>query len=305
MNDPGLVVQQFLQEGEHLRGYSRATLKTYRNIVSIYHDYAKLSSIQEATTETVRNFVIYGRRDCGWKPATTRGYVKVLRVYFEWCIKRGFLAENPALDIELPRKEKRVRRNLSDEESDRLLETVYNFPWPNDYLRYRNYAIFATYIFAGLRKTELLNLNFMDVDFTAMTIFVRQGKGSKDRMIPMDYTLAQILKRYVTERQKRAMTAPAFFVSSTKGGRMSVMALEHIVRQMRKASGIYFTLHQLRHTFATQLLRNGCNLKALQTLMGHANIETTLIYLEGIVDHLQPEIAKHPMSNRVAVPAVA
>ena len=86
---------------------------------------------------------------------------------------------------------------------------------------------------------------------------------------------------------------------------MSDMALEHIVRQMRKASGIYFILHQLRHTFATQLLRNGCNLKALQILMGHSNIETTTIYLEGIVDHLQPEIAKHPMSNRIAIPTVA
>lgn len=304
MNDPELMVQQFLQEGEHLRGYTRATLKNYRNIVSAYLGFTKLSAIQEATTETVRNFVIYGRRDCGWKSATTRAYVKVLRVFFVWCVKRDYLTENPALDVELPPKEKRVRRNLSDEDSHRLLETVYNYPFPNDYLRYRNYAIFATYLFAGLRKTELLNLNFMDVDFTAMTIFVRQGKGSKDRMIPMDYTLAQILQRYVTERQKRGMTTPAFFVSSTKGGRMSHLALEHIVQQVRKASGIYFTLHQLRHTFATQLLRNGCNLKALQILMGHANIETTTIYLEGIVDHLQPEIAKHPMNNRITIPKV-
>jgi len=299
MHDPELILQQYLHECEHLQGLTDATLKHSKNTIRAFQCHADLEAIEHATTEHVRNYILYGRSQCSWTPSTTRTYWAKLKVYFNWCIKRGYAKENPTIDIELPRKEFQLPKALTEQQAHHLLETVYNYPYRNDFLRYRNHAVFSTYLFTGLRKKELLNLRFTDVDFDAMSIFVRQGKGRKDRTIPMNFSLAESLKRYLAERTKARRTAPGFFASSKRNSAMSEEALIYLVKQIRAASGIYFTVHQLRHTFATLMVEGGCDVLPISKMLGHSKIETTLIYAHARSNYLREEMGKHPLEGKM------
>jgi site-specific recombinase XerD len=207
------------------------------------------------------------------------------------------MAGNPVDGIELPRREKRLPPKLTKQESMRLLEIVYNYPYDYSYLRYRNHAIFATFVFAGLRKSELLNLGLADVDLENLTLFVRQGKGSKDRIVPISFTLAQTLKRYLVERKRLNKTCPQFFTSLNRNVGLTDTGLKRIVIKLRKASGITFTVHKLRHTFATLMLEGGCDIYSLSRMMGHSDIKTTTIYLAATAEHLRSQIGKHPLND--------
>jgi len=134
---------------------------------------------------------------------------------------------------------------------------VYNYPYDYKFLRFRNHAIFAMFLFAGLRKNELLHLRCADVDIENLSIFVRLGKGNKDRVVPMSYTLAQTLKRYALDRKRLNKTCPEFFTSLNRNSGYTDSGLKRLVIQMRKASRLKFTIHKLRHSFATLLLEEG------------------------------------------------
>jgi len=295
MHDPELVAHQFLHECAHLRGYSRATTKNYENILTTFNRHIQVRCLSEVTSAIIRSFLLYGRAECEWKAVTVHTYVKLLVVYFKWCVKRGFVGDTPMIDIELPILEDVVPRDIPAPEAQRILEAAYNYPNISAFVRNRNHAIFSVLIFGGLRKSELLNLKLMDIDFEAMTIFVRQGKGRKDRKIPMDGTLVMSLQRYLGERNRCNKTAPEFFAAFRKNAGMTEHGLLHVVSNVREASGVKFSLHQLRHTFATQMLIGGCSLPALKAMMGHSKIETTERYTRGVVNHLREEVAKHAM----------
>ena len=109
------------------------------------------------------------------------------------------MAFNPTDEIEVPKLEKRLPARLSKQDSMRILEVVDNYPYSDKFLRYRNYAIFAMFILAGLRKKELLSLKCTDVEIENLSVFIRQGKGSKDRVVPINYRLAEALKKYMEE----------------------------------------------------------------------------------------------------------
>jgi len=198
--------------------------------------------------------------------------------------------------MEVPKLERKILPKLSKQDAIRLLEVVYNLPYGYTYLRYRNRAIFATFIHAGLRKKELLRLKLADVDIEGLTIFVRQGKGNRDRIIPMSFTLADILKRYLAERRRLNKTCPEFFTSLNRNTGFTDTGLKHLVLKARSASKIHFTIHKLRHTFATLMLEGGCDIYSLSRMMGHSDISTTTIYLAASAEHLRGQMMKHPLN---------
>lgn len=181
----------------------------------------------------------------------------------------------------------------------KLLEISYNYPYDYKYLRYRNHAIFSTFIFAGLRKKELLSLKYTDVDIDNLSIFVRQGKGAKDRVIPMSFTLAQTLKKYLEERKRLNRTCSAFFTSLNRDMGFTDIGLRRLVRKIRATAKIPFTIHKLRHTFATLMLEGGCDIYSLSKMMGHSDIKTTTIYLAASAEHLRSQMTKHPLNDLV------
>lgn len=292
-----ILCLKFYDYSKFIKGYSRETIRRYKNVIQLYSHCAHITQIGQVNEGNVRAFFLNGRTQRGWSTNTYISYHKSLLVFFRWCVEQGVLEANPTEDIELPKLEKRLPIKLTQQVTLRLLEVVYNYPYGYKFLRYRNHAIFSMYIFAGLRKSELLHLKLTDVDIENLTIFVSQGKGSKDRFIPMSYTLAQTLKRYLEERKRLNKTCPEFFASLNRNNGVSDTALKRMVNQIRIASGIKFTVHKLRHTFATLMLEGGCDIYSLSRMMGHSDIKTTTIYLAASAEHMRAQMTKHPLNN--------
>jgi site-specific recombinase XerD len=295
--DIAILVHKFCDYSSFIKGYSIATVRRYRNTVLSYCKMMGVSEISQVNDNNVRELFYKGRTERNWSPNTFIVYHKTLLVFFRWCVKQGYLTKNPVEDVEKPKLENKLPFKLNKQTALKLLEIVYNYPYDSRFLRYRNHAIFSTFIFTGLRKKELLNLKYSDVDLENFTIFVKQGKGNKDRIIPMSYTLAQTLKRYVEERKRFNKTCPEFFASSRGNMGFTDNGLKKLVELMRDKSKIKFTVHKLRHTFATLMLEGGCDIYSLSKMMGHSDIKTTTIYLSASAEHLRGQITKHPLND--------
>ncbi len=295
--DIKILAQQFCDHASYIRGLSPDTVYRYKQVIGIFSRRSGIEELSEINENNIREFFVIGRTKRKWTPATFISYHNTLNVFFAWCIKEKHLTVNPILDIEVPKLNKSLPPKLTRQDALRLLEIVYNYPYPYKFLRYRNHAIFATFIFAGLRKKELLNLKYTDIDLDNLTIFVRQGKGSKDRIIPMSYRLAEILKTYLRERARLKKTCPEFFTSLNRDMGFQKIGMKRLVELMREVSGLKFSCHKLRHTFATLMLEGGCDIYSLSRMMGHSDIKTTTIYLSASAEHLRGQILKHPLNN--------
>lgn len=297
--DIDILSQKFCDYSSSIRGYSKHTIRRYSYVIKRYCQFAGICEISQVNDENVRALFYHGRTERDWTVNTFLVYHKTLLVFFRWCITQGYMQKNPITDIEKPKMEKRLPVKLNKQVSLRLLEVVYNYPYEYKFLRFRNHAIFSTFIFTGLRKQELLNLKYTDIDTDNFTIFVRQGKGNKDRIVPMSYTLAQSLKRYQDERKRLNKTNPEFFSSLRGNVGFTDNGLKKLVDQVRKSSGVSFTVHKLRHTFATLMLEGGCDIYSLSKMMGHSDIKTTTIYLSASAEHLRGQMVKHPLNDLV------
>jgi len=295
--DLQILLERFCDYSVSIKGYSKDTVRRYRYVIGAFKKFAQITELNQVSDENVRELFYFGRTQRNWSVNTFLVYHKSLLVFFRWCIKQGYMEKNPILEIEIPKREKKLPSKLTKQTTLRLLEVVYNYPYEYKFLRYRNHAIFSIFIFAGLRKQELLNLKFADIDIENLTLFVRQGKGSKDRIIPISYVLAQSLRKYVDERKRLNKTNPEFFSSLRGNVGFTVNGLKKLVEQVRESSGTVFTVHKLRHTFATLMLEGGCDIFSLSKMMGHSDIKTTTIYLAASAEHLRAQMTKHPLNN--------
>lgn len=291
------ALREYCDYGQFIKGFTTDTIRRYRTNIHLFCSQTGVSHTKDITEQIVRNYFYRGRIDRNWSSGTFRTYHKSLLVFFRWCVQRKYLYENPILNLELPKKEKKLPTKLSKSDAMRLLEYVYNLPYDNRFLQFRNHAIFATFLYAGLRKGELLHLQFGDVDIENLTIFVRQGKGKKDRIIPMSHSLAAILTRYTAERTRLKKACPEFFASFNRDVGFTVSGLKHLSELIKKKSRMKFGIHMLRHTFATLMLEGGCDIYSLSKMMGHSDINTTTIYLAASAEHLRNQIVKHPLNN--------
>lgn len=297
--DIELLAQKFYEHSSCIRGYSKDTIRRYRQVLGFFCHFANITQIEQVTQENVRELFLYGRTQRGWRSNTFICYHKSLMVFFRWCVELGYMEKNFIDGIETPKLEHRLPPKLTKQEALRLLEIVYNYPYDYTFLRYRNHAIFSMFVFAGLRKKELLKLRCTDVDIENLTIFINQGKGSKDRVVPMSYTLAQSLKKYIEERKRLSKTCPEFFTSLNRNTGFTGTGIKRLTQQMKQASKINFTIHKLRHTFATLMLEGGCDIFSLSRMMGHSDIKTTTIYLSASAEHLRAQMTKHPLNELV------
>lgn len=295
--DIEILAQKFYDHSSYIRGYSKDTIKRYRQVINYFCRFAKITQIEEINDQNVRELFIFGRTEKKWRPNTFICYHKSLMVFFRWCVEQKYMEKNYIDDIEIPKLEKRLPPKLTKQDTLRLLEIVYNYPYDYKFLRYRNHAIFSTFVFAGLRKKELLKLRYTDVDIENLTLFINQGKGSKDRVVPISYTLAQSLKKYVEERKRLNKTCPEFFCSLNRNVGFTNTGLKRLAEKMKKTSRIDFTIHKLRHTFATLMLEGGCDIYSLSRMMGHSDIKTTTIYLSASAEHLRSQMTKHPLND--------
>lgn len=292
-----MLMERFCEDASYMKGYTAATLKRYRAGIRLFSKLMQVDDTAAVTPEVVRRFFFDGRSTRHWSASTFITYRKTLQVFFRWCMKQHHLTFNPIDDIEKPRLEKRIPAKLTREEAERLLELVDNYPWGDPYLRHRNHALFATFILAGLRKQELLNLKLTDIDLASSTLYVRQGKGRKDRLVPLCRRLVDLLQRYLSERQKTRRTCPELFASSSRNQGIGENGFKYLLKLVVAAFGKKFGAHKLRHTFATLMLEGGCDIFSLSQMMGHSDIKTTTIYLSASNQHLRAQMGKHPLNE--------
>jgi len=219
--------------------------------------------------------------------------VCALRFYF----KNVQLRDWPVSRIPFQRRLKRLPTVLSADEVAQLIEIVRTNP--------RHHAIVATFYSTGMRLGELVHLQIKDIDSQQMIIHVRQGKGGKDRQVPLSPKLLTLLRDYY----RSCLTKPKtwFFIGSTPEQPMVRRSIQRIVTMAAAKAGIKKPVspHTLRHSFATHLLEDRTDLRTIQVLLGHSNIATTSIYLHITTQHLQtirnPLDQLYPTSAKSAV----
>ena len=201
--------------------------------------------------------------------------ISALRSFFRFLLDQGLRQDNPASLLESPRKGQRIPKVLSRETVETLLASI-----PLDNPRgVRDRALFELVYSCGLRISEAVHLDLQDIYFSESLIRV-VGKGNKERLIPFGAEAETWLKRYIAEARPllaRHIKSRALFISR-RGKRLSRKGIWKNYAQLASALGISSKVHVLRHSFATELLAGGADLRSVQELLGHADLTTTQIY---------------------------
>jgi site-specific recombinase XerD len=290
--------QTFCQESLLIRNNSPRTIDWYKISIGSYLKYwqGTVTDINQITTDSLREYLYYKRGNGYWGPESFLNQYKGIRLFLKWCVNKHYLEENPIVSIERPKLPKSLPKRLTEQNALRILEFAFNMRTAYRFERYRNRAIFATMLFAGLRANEVLTLKMGDVDMLNGIITVIMGKGGKDRIIPLSPKLGGYLTEYLEDRARLKKNSDNFFVTLRGGAALHYSALSKIVHRIKDRTGVDFTPHRLRHTFATLMLEGGCDLFSLQKMLGHSDIKTTTIYLSASVGMLQKQILKHPLN---------
>ncbi len=233
----------------------------------------------------------------GWTTQRTR--LGTIKDWFRWLTKQNVLLHNPASELEMPRPEKRLPQEvLSLSEVERLLAV----PNVADPLGIRDRAMLELFYSTGMRRTELCRLELPDLHTERRTVHIRQGKGKKDRMVPIGQRAAYWVERYLQETRPRLCLdtrTQALFLTGY-GGPFNPDVVSRMVSEWMEKAGLpkKGSCHLLRHTCATHMLEGGADIRYIQQLLGHEKLDTTAIYTEVSIKQLQEVHARcHPAAR--------
>jgi site-specific recombinase XerD len=280
---------EFLEYLEIERGRSVKTVENYDRYLTRFLGYSKLTSPARVTEAAVREFRMHLNRQPGvadtMKHKTQNYYLIALRAFLKFLRKRNIESLNPER-IELAKVGQRDLDLISADELNRLMAG----PRGNDLRALRDRAILELFFSTGLRVSELCNLS-RDLDLSRDEFSVR-GKGEKVRVVFLSSAAKKAIKEYLN---KRGDVDDALFVQMGKNSknakdlRLTPRSVERLVKHYSTKAGITrkVTPHVIRHSFATDLLENGADLRAVQALLGHQNIATTQVYTHITDKHLR------------------
>lgn len=224
-------------------------------------------------------------------------YVTVLKEFFKFLEKEGWISHNPSIYLEMPKLRHHLPTVLSEEEIDKILDIPLN----NKY-DYRNKAMLELMYSTGIRISELLDIKIHDINLQEATLKV-MGKGSKERILPLgDYALYYIsiyLKNFRSELLKKENNDYLFL--NSRGSKLSRQAFFKLIKEIAVKKDIQtnFSPHTLRHSFATHLLKHGADLRSIQELLGHSSLSTTQIYTHIVDEQIQRDYdASHPHGKK-------
>lgn len=287
--------QDFLEYIEIERGRSVKTVENYDRYLARFFDFAKITTPEEVTEKAVREFRLFlnrqpgakvGNQQAEMKRRTQNYYLIALRAFLKFLRKREVKSLDPE-KIELAKIPERSLNLISEIELNRLLTA----PKTDTLEGKRDRAILELLFSTGLRVSELCALDTDDVDLSRDEFSVR-GKGDKVRVVFLSEEAKLFVREYLKNRKDME---PALFIRYGKKAevgtdrRISPRAVQRILKKYAALAGITkkVTPHIIRHSFATDLLRNGADLRSVQTLLGHANIGTTQIYTHITDTHLR------------------
>lgn len=267
------LLKEYLDYLEIEKNRSPLTRENYERYINLFLKDTGVANLKDLNEETIRDFRLKLARG-NLKKITQGYYVIALRNFLKFLVKHGIKTVPPET-IELPKVTRRDIETLDYAELERLMDA----PKGGSLRALRDKAILETFFSTGLRLSELCNLN-RKVDLKRGEISVR-GKGDKLRVVFLSDRAKNAIKNYLGKRED---AEEALFMSLTKQGeaigRITPRAVERMIETRAKEAGISKRVHphQIRHSFATDLLINGADLRSVQELLGHANIATTQIY---------------------------
>ena len=285
--------RQFCEYSQTFKGNTLATIMWHKETMRSFLKYIPATSTEDLTRSAILDWICKGKAEKDWSPKTIHSRLQAMGLFIDWCIGEELLKHNPVKDIPKPKLTKRIPQYLTEEKCNTLLAWTRNYPYSYKFERNRAIAIISTFLATGLRKSELLNLKLGDVNLIKNEIYVRSGKGGKDRIIPFRPSLNHVLNDYLEERMQLGRTCQYFFVTLRHDKRMGAKAITRLVVMLREKSGIYFYPHLLRHTYATRMLESGLHIGEVSKLLGHADIETTAIYLSVNSDRVKEQVLRH------------
>ena len=220
--------------------------------------------------------------------ATQSGHLIHIRAFFKWLCKKGRIPVNPASEIELPRKGERLPDAvLSIDEVERIMSQ----PNTAEPIGLRDRAILEVFYACGIRRTEITQLTIYSVDPERQTLLVRQGKGKKDRFIPIGKRAIAWIQRYMSDARPRLIidsSVQTLFLSNL-GQALEPQTLSSYISDYIAKAGIEKSgsCHMFRHAMATHMLDNGADIRFIQVMLGHAKLDTTEIYTRVSIKKLQ------------------
>ncbi|MEW6407943.1 MAG: site-specific tyrosine recombinase/integron integrase [Patescibacteria group bacterium] len=251
-----------------LKGFSQKTIKSYLYYNTIFLDFTRKSP-REINSFDIKRYLEY-LADKGCSSSTLNLVYNALKMYYGEIYRRRFFVNIPRA-----KKAKTLPVVLSKKEIKKILGQINNV----------KHKLFLALMYAsGLRISEAVNLKVQDLDFDSGFIYVRQGKGQKDRKTLLPKILLDVLKKYIT-----AKNGDQYVFESERGGKLTERAIQKVFFNALKLSGIkkQATCHSLRHSFATHLLEAGTDIRYIQELLGHRRLETTQVYTKVAGNKLQ------------------
>ena len=276
------------------KNFSPHTVKSYRADLHeflLFFKQRKQDDLRHFTSANIRSFLAALQTKNDPARNTVLRKIASLRSFAAFLLTQGKLERNPFKLLPAPKREKILPKFLSEQETDRLLETAAN----SKHFAARDKALFELMYSSGLRRSEVTGLNIKDVDYFNGIVKVF-GKGAKERLVPVTDAALDALKIYLTCR-KNPQPDDALFLNKN-GKRLTGDGLAYIFKNTAIASHLArkVTPHSLRHSFATHLLNNGCDLRSLQEMLGHKSLSATQVYthvslekLKSVYEHAHPK----------------
>ncbi len=238
-----------------------------------------VSDIDSIGIRIIRKYFYHAKDSRNLAPSSVSKIIAIIKSFFNYLEEDEIILKNPSRKVKVPKKVCKIPSVMSKHEVDLIIRSVDFTP-----LRYRKNAnrdklILTLLYYTGVRRNELLNLSWTDLNLSKSTIIIRSGKGNKDRLIPIHKTLLELLDRYLEERLP--LTDDALIIGE-QGRRMCKCCFVDILNRYLAISGLKkkgYSAHSFRHSFATHLIESGADLFKVQSLLGHATLETTKIYI--------------------------
>jgi integrase/recombinase XerC len=289
------LIERFINHLQFERNASPHTLRNYRSDLLQFRrflsggDAAASVSVQTVDSLQIRNFLAFLFENEKEKSSAARK-LAAIRSFFKFLHREGVLAANPAAAVSTPKQPKLLPRIMTEEEMNQFLDRVAQESEAGDAAFTRDRAILELLYASGLRVSELAGLDLRSVNLSEGVLLAR-GKGQKERMVPFGSKAGNALSNYLPVREKvlrEAKASSQALFLNTRGKRLTTRSVHRIVKHYAGAFGpkIHVSPHGLRHAFASHLLAEGADLRAIQEMLGHASLSTTQKYTQVSIQRL-------------------
>jgi len=276
-------IQQYIDFLTYQRQYAEHTISQYFRELEIFFSYVSKSFPNKNEIMAIDMVVIkeylFSLHTSHDKNSRAKK-VSILRGFFQFILEKDLIALNPCKYIELPKQDKKLPKFLDSVETANIFHEI---PSLDQKFLTRDMLILALLYGSGLRVSELVALQIADVLIEEKIIFIKSGKGNKDRYVPISDKALIIYNDYLNNLREELLlkvSEPTNYIFLNKSGKViTTRGIQYLLKQISQKIGLQtFSPHMLRHSFATTLLNGGMDLRSVQELLGHSNIASTQVY---------------------------